>query len=431
MGHIAAKGIYKDLQKRLDRNVVGAPEAKELYEILRIMYSEKEAAVAVRMPIAPTTFAEIARRTKLESGLLKTLLESMADKGLVMDFFHNRTGETYYLLSPTVVGFFEFSMMRIRDDIPQKELAELMHNYMYTNDAFARDAFQKTTQLGRTLVHESALPEDYSEILSYEKASELISESEYHAVSLCYCRHKQHHLGVDCKYPMEVCTTINAGADLAIRRNFGRKSSRSELLDLLAQSRELGLVHIGDNVKNRPSFICHCCRCCCGFLQGITHLKVTNTVMTSNFIAEVDKSECKGCKKCTERCPISAIQIKVLKRTDNKKKYRWAEVNSSLCLGCGVCVPACKNGALSMKKRKQAVITPEDSFDRVITMALERGKLHELIFDGDRPPSSDTLYMLTKAALNFPLTKRILLQKEIKSRFLHFILERTKPVQVV
>ncbi|MEW6202302.1 MAG: 4Fe-4S binding protein [bacterium] len=431
MGHIATKGIYHNLRRRLDRNIVGMPPSKELYEILKLLYTEDEAALASQMPMTPVAFDVIARKTGMEPDRLRNLIESMADKGLVMDFHHESTGETYYVLSPPVVGFFEFSLMRTRSDIPQKQLAELMHKYLYDDDAFARDVFQQTTQLGRTLVHETALPENISEILSYEKASEMIKESECHSVSLCYCRHKQHHLDKDCEFPMEVCTAINTAAEFVIRRNFGRKSSRSEALDILAQSRERGLVQIGDNVKSRPGFICHCCRCCCGFLNGITHLKVTPTVMTSNYIAEVDKMECRGCKKCADRCPISAIQIKVMKRTDNKKKYRWAEVDSSLCLGCGVCIPACKNDALALKKRKQKVLTPENTFDRVLTMALERGKLQEFLFDGDKPPDSDILYLLTKSALNFPLTKRLLLQEQIKSRFIQFILEKAKPKEIV
>ena len=36
------------------------------------------------------------------------------------------TGEAVYLLSPPVVGFFEFSLMRFKDSLPKKRLAEAL-----------------------------------------------------------------------------------------------------------------------------------------------------------------------------------------------------------------------------------------------------------------------------------------------------------------
>ncbi len=132
----------------------------------------------------------------------KLIKHHLADKGLIVDFLNRKIGKKMYMLAPTVVGFFEFSMMRVRDDINQKELAKLFHKYLYEDFTFAKQAFQKKTQFGRTLVHETALNEgDYSEILSFEKATEIIKSSKSNTVSLCYCRHKASHLNEVCYNP--------------------------------------------------------------------------------------------------------------------------------------------------------------------------------------------------------------------------------------
>ncbi len=53
----------------------------------------------------------------------------MADKGLVMDLLDSRTGETIYMLPPPMVGFIEFSMMRLADHLPKARLAEAYEVY--------------------------------------------------------------------------------------------------------------------------------------------------------------------------------------------------------------------------------------------------------------------------------------------------------------
>jgi len=40
------------------------------------------------------------------------------------------------MLPPPMAGFFEFSMMRIRDDVDQKLLGELFYQYITVEDDF-------------------------------------------------------------------------------------------------------------------------------------------------------------------------------------------------------------------------------------------------------------------------------------------------------
>lgn len=419
MGHHSdVKQSYKKLQGRLDKYPVGAPKSKELYEILKILYTTEEAEIASLMPMKPATLKEISQRCKKDKKTLTEMLDKMADRGLIVDFESKRHGEKVYFLAPTVVGFFEFSLMRVREDINQKALAELFHKYMYEDFTFARQVFSGKTQLGRALVREETISEgDFSEVLSYEKATEIIKKAKNHSVALCYCRHKAQHLNKVCDKPIEICMSINTGADYFLKHHLARKISTEETLELLKEAKEKELVQICDNVKNEPTFICNCCGCCCGMLTAINKAKIKNAVITSNFIANIDASLCRGCGKCAKICPVSAIEVSVASVSGQ------AVLDKTICLGCGVCVFSCKFEALSMKKRKQRIITPENVMERVLTMAIERGKLQNFIFDDPDNLSYEFLNRLIGVILNLPPVKRTLLQKEIKSKFVNFLMK--------
>ncbi|MEE9562532.1 MAG: hypothetical protein V3W50_05645 [Thermoanaerobaculia bacterium] len=56
------------------------------------------------------------------------------------------------------------------------------------------------------------------------------------SVSFCYCRHKAEHLGRQCEAPQEICLSLNGGAELVLRRGFGRAI---EALNRLPASQKL------------------------------------------------------------------------------------------------------------------------------------------------------------------------------------------------
>ncbi|MGE5189619.1 MAG: ATP-binding protein [Gemmatimonadota bacterium] len=415
MGHVRnGQGIYGRLQRRLDRFPIGAPPAEALYEILRRLFTEEEAAIGCRMPIRFTDIAGIARRTGRTPDALRPVLDRMAGKGLVMDFEHR--GRTQYILSPTVLGFFEFVFMRVRDDIPQGDVARHMIAYAHEDPAFARSVFAGKVQAGRALVHETALdPDDATRILDYERATQVVRDAKAHAVSLCFCRHIQEHAGKPCAKPMEVCTTLNATAAFLVRRGLARKISREEALDVFAATREAGLVHIADNVKRRPAFVCHCCGCCCAMLSAINRFRMFDAVVTSPFVASVDRAACSGCGLCAKRCPVGAVAI------EGAGREARATVDGRICLGCGVCRPACAKQALRMAPRQERVLVPETAWHRVVTMAIERGRFQNLLFDDFDRLDHAALRALTRIIVALPPVKKALLSEQVQSRFLKAI----------
>ncbi len=163
MGHASfARGEYRALADRLGRGPVAMvepadPAARRAWrDILEILFSPEDAALAALLPVVPTAVDGLTRRTGLSAETLRARLDAMADKGLVLDLRDRRTGATVYMLAPPVVGFFEFSMMRLDDGLPKARLARAYEAYMMADTEFLEEVSRGATVVGRTLVHEAA-----------------------------------------------------------------------------------------------------------------------------------------------------------------------------------------------------------------------------------------------------------------------------------
>ena len=126
MGHVTySKDNLVPLIDRLNKYPIGLVDNEILREILSLLFSEQEAYVGSKFPLMEATLSELSKSTKMNSDELLPILESMADKGLIMDMPYSDT--TYYLLMPGVIGFIEFSFMKNRTDLPVERLAKLEH----------------------------------------------------------------------------------------------------------------------------------------------------------------------------------------------------------------------------------------------------------------------------------------------------------------
>lgn len=429
MGHIQGKQAYLNLQKRLDKMPIGTPAHPALFALLEELFTTEECHLAASMPMKLSTAETIAKNAGYDSKRAESMLNDLTFKGLVFDI-ESPEGLIFYALNPAVVGFFEFTMMRVREDIDQTKAAKLMHEYFQadSSNGFTKEFISGETFVARPLVHENALePEVFTEVLDYEKATSIIESSKSFAEGICYCRHTASHLGHDCKFPQTYCLSFGMGAEYLIRTTMAKRIEKNQALDILIHSRELGLVQMADNVKNKPGFICNCCKCCCGMLAGFRTVPDFTKVITSNYIATIDEDQCSGCRRCAKACPVNAIEMLDAQPTEkNPKRIRKAAVKNDPCLGCGVCHGACKDGAVTMKPIGERVYTPENMMDKMIRQAIEHNKLQYMLFTDQTKVTHRILAAFVGALLKLPPAKQLLAKQQIKSKFIHSMMEGFK-----
>jgi ferredoxin len=416
MGHLVGKDLYRQVGRKIDSLPMRAPWNDTLRAIVEELYSPREAELFAAMPTSMATMKRIAAIAGLDEATAQDLLDGMTDKGLVLDIHVN--GRSLYMPSPMVVGIFEFTMMRTGRDVDHRKLAHLFHDYLFEGGMFAANFGPgKRVSPLRTLPHGEVIT-DHVEILDHERAAAILEDRRRYALGICSCRHEKLHLGTrECSGPLEVCLSLDGGADFLIRHDMAREVSHEEVLDNLAQAREQGCVLSTDNVQRNVGFICHCCSCCCNILQGIRHHGYPNLIVTSSYLAGSDLEQCQGCGDCATACPIEAITMTPVEGAEDPDE-QVPVVDTEICIGCGVCGLECVYGAMRLEPREQRVLHPETTFRRVILQALERGTLQNQIFGDPSRLSQRAMRGILGAFLGLPPVKRALMSDALRSRFL-------------
>jgi ferredoxin len=375
--HIGSKDSIVPLIDRLNRYPVGLPDSEKLREILALLFDEREAYVASRFPLEEATLSELCRLMKMDQEALLPILETMADKGLVMDLPYGDA--TYYLLMPGLIGFFEFTFMKNRTDLPLEKIARLMTEYMFENphQGMAREFFGSKTPLTRSLVYEEHIPVS-SEITTYENAREIIRQAGFGAVGICYCRHKKEHLGEACRKgaPLEeICISLGTAARFMVRRGFAEPRTTEELLAVLDRARDQNLTHVTDNIRQKPSFICNCCSCCCELLAGV-QAGYHEGLAKTPYVAVIDAGSCSGCGLCLESCNVHAI------RNVEGEGTRSTVIDETICLGCGACISTCRRQALFLVEREKRPLPPKTRKDLFVRILKEKRRLVPYLVSG-------------------------------------------------
>jgi ferredoxin len=421
MAHNTIKSGYSELADRLNRFPQGAPPSDLLFKILKMLFSEKEAQLVSLMPIKPFTAKKASRIWKMNLATTQKVLDELAGRAILVDI--EQKGESVYVLPPPMAGFFEFSLMRVRDDIDQKVLSELFHEYINVEEDFIRALFTRgQTQLGRTFVHEPALSrENALHVLDYERATEVVKSSTHRSIGICYCRHKMQHLGKACSAPQEICMTFNSTAASLSKHGCARSVEKEECLDLLQLAYAHNLIQFGEHVREEVAFICNCCGCCCEAMIVARRFAIMNPIHTTNFIPVVTESGCNGCGKCVVACPVEAMTL-VSANNPAKPKMKVAKLDPERCLGCGVCVRTCPTETIFLRSRPSRVITPLNGTHRAVVMAIERGKLAHLFFDNRVLWHHRAMAAVLGVILKLPPLKQALASQQVKSRYLEALI---------
>ncbi|MHC4943827.1 MAG: 4Fe-4S binding protein [Planctomycetota bacterium] len=329
--------LYNRLAGKLDELPNGYPATENGVElrILRKLFSEEDARMALELKPAPETAAVIARRLERPLDELESQLEGMADKGLIGCL--KMHGKMVYMLMPFVIGIYEFQLDRL-----DKEFAELFAEY--------RPALMKTlggTAPAVTRVIPVNIPiEAQHRILRHDDMHRMIEESNSFILRDCICR-KQHALeGNSCKYPKDVCLGFSQEENAYNDFNYaGRVISKAEAFEVLELSEKEGLVHCTYNIEEGHRFICNCCICCCELLKGIKNQEIPFILAGSDWYAAIDAETCSACGTCAdERCMMDAV-------VEENGAYK---VMAERCIGCGVCTVTCPTGAIALKARPES-----------------------------------------------------------------------------
>lgn len=161
---------------------------------------------------------------------LHTTIDRMAGRGLVLDLEHD--GERMVMLAPVVIGFYELTFMRGRDDAPVAELARLFDEYLNgdPDHTFAHAVFRGSAQAGRSLVREEALPEARpTEVLDWERPPRGRRCGDGLGGAVPVPPHAQ-LLGQGCDAPLRTCMSFGAAAESLLRAGSSERISNEEEL---------------------------------------------------------------------------------------------------------------------------------------------------------------------------------------------------------
>ena len=345
---------YEALREILDTHPAGAPASPFFDEILHILFSEPEVALAAQMSFQAMPVARIAAGAGIDAPAARAHLEAMAERGVIYSRGDGDGRE--YGLFPTIPGLFEIPFMK--KNLPQKErLAALW--MQYHNGGFGAAFAGSPTPMMRVVPVQKSL-EFQNHVLPYEEVAELIRRTTFRAQATCACRESVNK----CDKPRDVCLFFDKPAKALVDRGFARAVSAEEAMQILDRAEAAGLVHTATNSADRATVICSCCSCCCTILRGRTELNLPHAFAPSAWIAAMDAGLCSGCGLCAdERCPVKAIDL----------VDEIAVVDRGRCIGCGLCVSTCSTKAARLVAREPAPAVPNTVAEMGMRVVSEKG----------------------------------------------------------
>jgi NAD-dependent dihydropyrimidine dehydrogenase PreA subunit len=353
-----ADDVYEKLAHHLDDLPGGFPPTENGVElrILRRLFNPEEAELALKLTLFPEEARVIAHRAKIPVEEAARRLEAMSRKGLIYRFVP-RNSPPKYMAAQYVIGIWEFHVDRLNP-----ELVRDMNEYIPT--LFDADIWKKAPQLRTIPVGRSIDAE--LEVLTYEKAEDLLRPHKKFLVAPCICRREHAMQGKGCNKPGESCLVFGMAARFYDYLGVGRVIDREEALEILKKADKAGLVLQASGYKQILN-ICCCCGCCCQVLQRIKECPKPADVVSTPFVAVADPETCVGCGVCVKRCQMEALRLE-----DEK-----VVLDADRCIGCGLCVSTCPSGSLKLarKPRSEQPRVPRNVYESAFKLGQARGKL--------------------------------------------------------
>jgi electron transport complex protein RnfB len=340
--------IYEKLRDKLSATPTGVPNGDDFLEILSILFTEDEAALALILPFMPAPLEEIASASGLDMEEAERLLSNMADKGVVYAF--EKKGTKMFMLFDVVWVLFKFPLMTKLPGIDYERLRSLWDNYLGEGLGGNGEVMPRGEQLpmGRVLPIQEDIS-NASQALPQDLVYQYIDEATYISVGECSCKKTVRA----CDSPTEVCMALGHEAHFLAERGMARLIDKDEAKAIVKMAHDAGLVSVTSNVRKKINLICHCCSCCCAQLGVATRHGRYDLRPVGAYVADIDES-CAACGSCIDRCPMKAISI------DEGAGGTIASVDQGKCIGCGLCVSSCPEESITLKKRTPAPEVPDN-----------------------------------------------------------------------
>ena len=365
--------VYVQLQKHLDKQVVGFPATRTGVElkILQHIFTPQEAEIACCLSYKyeplETIFSRAGRLVESAGDLEKSLAAIQQKGGLESK---NKHGRMHYCNAPLVVGMYEYQQNRLSPGF-----IEDFNEYTSSKNFGLAFLSSKLPQMRTIPVSKSIRPQH--NVSTFDEVKSLLQQAEEPFVIIdCICRKKKSLEGSACKVTdrQETCLAIGSMARMSLQSSIGREISRDEAISIIEQNQQQGLVLQPSNTEE-AEFICSCCGCCCGMLRIQKTLPKPLDFWASNYYAAVDADTCTGCGACVKRCQVDAVRV--------SQKKQPAVVNQDRCIGCGVCAPTCPTQSITLVKKPAEVRPPQTREDlHDIIMAGRKGRLGKLKLTG-------------------------------------------------
>lgn len=328
---------YRRLARHLDRLPGGFPPTPSGVElrILRRLFTEDEARLALALTVIPEEARVVARRAGLAVPEAARRLAALAGRGLA--FSLERAGKpARYMAAQFVIGIWEYHVNDLDEELV-RDVNEYIP-YLFDPETWGKAPQLRTVPVGRSIPLEHP-------VLAHEQAEAIVRSQKRILVAPCICRREHRMAGKGCDRLEEACLVFGAGADYYERNGLGRKIGQDEALAILRRADEEGLVLQPSNAQH-PVNICCCCGCCCQVLQNLGRHPRPAGLVSSPFAAALETEACAGCGACLERCPMGALS--------EAGEEGAVRLDSDRCIGCGLCVSTCPAGALALVRKPEA-----------------------------------------------------------------------------
>ena len=342
---------------------------KHFRELLEMLLTPEEGIYLLELS-KPKTPAEIAKTLNLDEKTAAAKMDNLTRRGLLF------RGKTQYLAWMDAHQLKARIMFSAEEYTHPGMLEHRRRDERYITSPYAEihGWFKLFEMTGKPLIRViparqaiAANPKiKPDQVLWYENIVEMLKRADKIGAVDCDCR----RIYERCGKPLFACLHFGNMVDYEVGRGSRMKAiTLEEAIAICDEAAAAGLVHTtpGNNAS-LSGVICNCCSDCCStFEPALQSGRMSEVTAPSRFQALVNQELCKGCEKCSKRCPFSAIEMIEVAGADKPK----ALVNKEKCLGCGVCVIGCKQKALTFELiRPPDFIPPKPDFKQPLAFTV-------------------------------------------------------------